>query len=215
MVRQRAGQGAAERDHLVGRQRAAGLEHGAERPGDVSGSNRTVTITPASGQSGTTRITVFVSDGLLTNSTNFTLTVGAVNTPPTISSLGNQSTAVNAPVGPLNFTIGDAQTPAASLSVSGVSANPTLVPDANLVFGGSGANRTVTINPAAGQTGSAVITLTVSDGELTASTSFTVVVTADNGGPAATYFLNEGFETPGYEMSGWTEKTRFGGHFVG
>ena len=44
------------------------------------------------------------------------------------------------------------------------SSNPALVPAANIVFGGSGANRTVTITPAANQSGTATITLTVTDG---------------------------------------------------
>ncbi len=38
------------------------------------------------------------------------------------------------------------------------------MPTANIVFGGSGANRTVTVTPAANQTGTATITVTVSDG---------------------------------------------------
>src|SRR6185295_9988115 len=54
--------------------------------------------------------------------------------------------------------------------------NPTLVPLGNLVLGGSGANRTVTVTPAAGQSGTATITVTVSDGTLSASNSFVVTV---------------------------------------
>src|SRR5258708_25740752 len=72
-------------------------------------------------------------------------------------------------VRPIDFTVGDVETPAASLTVSGGSSNQTLMPDANIVLGGTGANRTVTLTPAAGQTGTATITLTVSDGPLTSS----------------------------------------------
>jgi hypothetical protein len=50
-----------------------------------------------------------------------------------------------------------------------------LVPDANIVLGGSGASRTVTVTPASNQSGSATITLTVSDG--TASSTDTFVLT--------------------------------------
>jgi hypothetical protein len=46
--------------------------------------------------------------------------------------------------------------------LSGTSSNTTLVPNANILFGGSGANRTVTITPASGQLGMTNITLTVS-----------------------------------------------------
>ena len=54
--------------------------------------------------------------------------------------------------------------------------NTTLVPNANIVLGGSGANRTVTVTPAANQTGSATITITVSDGTNSASDSFVLTV---------------------------------------
>jgi subtilisin-like proprotein convertase family protein len=76
------------------------------------------------------------------------------------------------------FTINDADTPVNNLTVSGSSNNTTLVPNANIVFGGSGANRTVTVSPAANQTGSTTITVSVSDGELSASTSFVVTVSS-------------------------------------
>jgi hypothetical protein len=56
-----------------------------------------------------------------------------------------------------------------SLTVSGSSNNTTLVPNANIVFGGSRANRTVTVTPAANQTGSAT-TVTVSDGPIPRAT---------------------------------------------
>ena len=78
--------------------------------------------------------------------------------------------------GPVNFTVGDAETPAANLQLSGVSSNPTLVPNGNIVFGGSGTDRTVTVTPAAGQSGTATITVTVNDGPHDTSTNFVVTV---------------------------------------
>jgi len=79
---------------------------------------------------------------------------------------------------PLPFDVSDHSVTAASLAVSRVSANPTLVPNANITFGGGGLNRTVTVMPAAGQTGTALITLTVDNGSLTRSTSFLLTVAA-------------------------------------
>jgi formylglycine-generating enzyme required for sulfatase activity len=134
-----------------------------------SGANRTVTVTPASGQSGTATITVTVSDGSLSTSDTFVL---AVNAPPTISEIYTREINVNEITGALEFTINDDQTAVTSLTVSGNSSNTTLVPNANIVFGGSGANRTVTVTPASGQTGSATITVTVSDGSLSGSDTF-------------------------------------------
>ena len=68
--------------------------------------------------------------------------------------------------------MGDVETAAGSLTVSGSSSNPTLVPNGNIVFGGSGANRTVTVTPAANQTGTATITVTVSDGAVECERQF-------------------------------------------
>ena len=102
----------------------------------------------------------------------------SANTPPTITSIAGQSTASGCSAGPLAFTVGDAQTPASNLNLSGTSSSTTLVPNANITFGGSGANRTVTVTPVIGQTGNAMITLTVSDGSGNASTSFNLTVAA-------------------------------------
>ena len=78
--------------------------------------------------------------------------------------------------GRLNFTVGDAETPAVNLQLSGTSSNPTLVPNGNIVFGGSGTDRTVTVTPATGQSGTATITVTVNDGPHDISTNFVVTV---------------------------------------
>jgi hypothetical protein len=98
------------------------------------------------------------------------------NTPPTISSVANQTLTAGNSTGALTFTVGDAQVAAGSLTVTASSANQTLVPNSNIVLGGNGATRTVTVTPASGQSGTTTVTLTVSDGTLTTSTSFTVTV---------------------------------------
>src|SRR5207247_1030248 len=146
-----------------------------------SGANRTVTLTPAANQFGTATITLTVSDGQLSTSTSFQLTVNSVNDAPTITGIGNQATSAGTAVGPISFTVGDVETAAASLTVSGSSSNQTLLPNANIALGGSGANRTVTLTPAAGQTGTATVTLTVSDGSATSSGSFLLTVTSGGG----------------------------------
>jgi hypothetical protein len=140
-----------------------------------SGASRTVTVTPASGQSGTATITVTVSDGSLSASDTFVLTVNA-NTAPTISDIAAQTITEGNNTGAIAFTVGDTQTAVGSLSVSGSSSNTTLVPNANIVFGGSGASRTVTVTPASGQSGTATITVTVSDGSLSTSDTFVLTV---------------------------------------
>jgi endoglucanase len=100
------------------------------------------------------------------------------NTPPTITDIADQSIGVNNATGTIAFTIGDAETAAGNLTLTKSSSNTTLVPLANIAFGGSDASRTVTVTPAANQIGTATITVTVSDGTLTASDTFSVSVTA-------------------------------------
>ena len=144
-----------------------------------SGANRTVKLTPAANQTGSAQITVSVSDGVNKTSTSFALTVQApVNTPPTISSIADQVVVQNKATAAIPFTVGDAESSASSLTVSAISSNTGLVPNANIILGGSGANRTVKVTPVVGQIGSAQITVSVSDGVNKTSTSFTLTVQA-------------------------------------
>ena len=63
------------------------------------------------------------------------------------------------------------------------SSNTNLVPNANITLGGSGTNRALMITPATNQFGATLITLTVSDGLLSNSTSFVLTVTPVNDPP--------------------------------
>jgi len=110
-----------------------------------------------------------------------------------------------------------------NLQLSAASSNPGLVPLGNIVFGGSGANRTVTVTPAAGQTGSATITVTVNDGPNNTSTNFVVTVSPAPPPPSlmAAYGFNEGSGTVVNDVSGngnngtisgatWTTSGKYG-----
>ena len=63
-----------------------------------------------------------------------------------------------------------------TLIVWAESDNLDLVSLENIVFAGYGAARTMNITPTIGETGTANITLTVSDGSLTASNTFVLSV---------------------------------------
>src|SRR6185436_3426231 len=97
-----------------------------------SGANPTVTVTPAGGQTGTAIITVTVNDGALTAVDTFVVTVNAANTPPTISSIADKTINEDTGTGALAFTIGDAETPVGSLTLSKASSNTGLVPLNNI-----------------------------------------------------------------------------------
>jgi hypothetical protein len=137
------------------------------------GTNRTVTVTPAAGEQGQTLITLTVSDGVNTAQSSFVVTVGA----PSISVIPNQITISNVPTAAIHFTVSDAETSAGSLTVFASASNPTLLPPANVVLGGGGADRTITLTPEADQIGVSTITVSVTDGINTNSSTFRLSVT--------------------------------------
>jgi hypothetical protein len=152
-----------------------------------SDANRTITVTPVAGQIGTATITVTVFDGALSTSDSFLLTVTApINTPPTISDIADRTINEDGNTGAVPFIIGDAQTAATSLTLSVASSNTALVSTSRIALGGSGANRTVKVTPNANASGTAIITITVSDGSLTSFDRFTLSVTAVNDRPTIT-----------------------------
>ena len=98
-------------------------------------------------------------------------------TPPTISTVADQVTSPNTPVGPLAFTVGEPSLSPTNLTVLAQSLDPRLVASSGLALSGSGSNRTVTVTPTAGRAGTATILLTVIDTNgATASTEFSVNV---------------------------------------
>jgi hypothetical protein len=150
------------------------------------GSGETLVWTPAANASGTLNaFTVKAWDGALASATavQVQVSVTAVNDAPTISDIGDQTIVENGNTGAIGFTVGDVDTDLNSLGLQGGSSNTALVPLSNIVFGGSGASRAVTVSPVAGASGAATITVTVSDGALTASDTFVLTVTPINRTP--------------------------------
>ncbi len=101
---------------------------------------------------------------------------GAPDQPAVISSIPDQTIYANQTTGPIPFMVSDAETAAAYLQLNATSSAPTLVPNANILLGGSGSNRTVTVTPTPGLTGTALITVTVNDGPNNTSTNFMLTV---------------------------------------
>lgn len=103
------------------------------------------------------------------------VTPPATNTAPTISVIAPQTMNMNSSI-TVNFTIGDNETPANQLTLS-TSQHAPLVPNSGIVFGGSGANRTMTITPAPNSHGvAALFTISISDGVKTTSINFPLAV---------------------------------------
>ncbi|MCX8091896.1 MAG: Ig-like domain-containing protein, partial [Verrucomicrobiae bacterium] len=141
-------------------------------------STGSLSFTPVAKASGIATITVTVTDDGTTNNTvsrSFTVTV---NGRPWISAITNQLIAINTSTPWISFTVGDPDGSASNLVVWAESSSPALIPTNNIAFGGSGSNRTVRLTPLANQSGTATITVTVSDGLSSASTNFQLTVLA-------------------------------------
>ena len=95
---------------------------------------------------------------------------------PYINDIADQSTKQDTPTGAIDFTVDDDEAAPANLTVTAASSNTALVPDANIVLGGSGTNRTITLTPAAKQSGTTTITVTVDDGGSASIDTFVLTV---------------------------------------
>lgn len=134
-------------------------------------STPTPTDTPTSTPTATNTATPTLTP---TNTPTPTPTSG--NHPPTILVAAGGSCITSRGIGgTMNLTVADVD--GDSLTLSGSSSDPSLVPNSSIVFGGSGVNRAVTITALPPSViSSATITITVSDGTATATTTIYVLV---------------------------------------
>lgn len=111
---------------------------------------------------------------------------GDIAAPTATGTPGSQTILEDASSAPLAFTVADNVTLAANLVITASSSNTSLIPNANLVLGGSGANRTLTITPVADLNGGPVtITVKLVDEALNESQfTFTANVTPVNDPPS-------------------------------
>jgi hypothetical protein len=100
------------------------------------------------------------------------------NTAPVVSAITNVMSDQDTTVGPVEFSVNDDTTAADMLTVT-AAADGALFPADGLLVGGSGATRNLTLTPFEAATGTANITVTVSDAQGAATTrSFGVTVNA-------------------------------------
>lgn len=106
------------------------------------------------------------------------------STVPSLSRISNLSTPEDTTTLPIAFTVSDPETPATNLVLTAVSLNPTLLPQAGIVLGGHGSDRTITLSPAQDQFGAATISLMVRDADgFAVISSFELTVTPVNDPP--------------------------------
>ncbi len=135
-----------------------------------TGTNRTILVGTAAGQTGTATITLTVTDELGAQAKDtFDVTLlppppppppAPVNAPPVISDIVNQTVQAGNALS-LPFVVVDAETAASVLTVTAKAANPALVP--TLTISGADTNRTLNLVSATGQAGTTTVTVTVTD----------------------------------------------------
>src|SRR6185436_16433777 len=146
--------------------------------------NRAIRIQPGTNLFGTATVTVTVTDtDGISASTSFDLLVRSVNDLPVISTIQDQVTDEDLPRTVL-FTVSDVETSAAALILALSSSDQTLVPTNTAMFGGSASNRTVQVISGTNQSGTAFLTIMVTDSDGgVASNSFWLTINAVNDRP--------------------------------
>jgi VCBS repeat-containing protein len=146
--------------------------------------NGSFTYTPAANYNGPDTFSYRANDGTAqSNPATVTITVTPVNDTPTVAVAPGGACGSNDRSGTINLTVGDVD--GGTLTLSATSSNTALVPNGNVVFGGSGAARTMTATTVAGRTGTATLTITVGDGQATATVQVKVWA-GGNGGETFT-----------------------------
>jgi len=148
-----------------------------------------VTVNPAGNQNGTTILSLIANDGNSTTTNQVQLDVTPVNDLPSIAFPGNEANnnppTVSVAVGntiTVPVTIGDVETDPQSITLTATSNDQSKIPNGNIVLGGRGANRTLTITPLGSVGGTVTIAVTANDNTGGVTTrNLTVTVTPPPG----------------------------------
>jgi hypothetical protein len=82
---------------------------------------------------------------------------------PSISSITNYRVFPNTTIGPIDFSVSDAETEASNLVVTVTSSNPNLFPPGGQILVGADSNYTLTLQPQTNRSGQATISIVVAD----------------------------------------------------
>ncbi len=136
-----------------------------------SGKNWQFVVAPTAGGNGTSTVTVTVSDGVLTTTTTFPVTIGVNQAPVfTVANTAmDQDTTVTVPV---SWLVTDPDSLPGNLAVTATSSDTAIVANSGLTVTAAG----LTITPVPGAHGTTTITLTANDGATTVLASFVLTV---------------------------------------
>jgi hypothetical protein len=138
--------------------------------GSASVDGSTLTVTPATDYNGDITVTVSASDGSLAGTDSFTLTVTPVNDAPVVDAIADQVIDEDAL---LTLTLSASDVDGDALTFSATNGNATITVDGS----------TLTVTPEANYNGDAEVTVNVTDGEYTSTTTFILTVTPVNDAP--------------------------------
>ncbi|MDD5141456.1 MAG: Ig-like domain-containing protein, partial [Verrucomicrobiales bacterium] len=154
-------------------------------------STGSISFSPAINASGIATISVTVNDGGASNNVvtqTFTVAVNAVNSQPTLNSLGNLSINENAGLQTVNLSgiTSGAANETQTLTVTAVSSNPALIPTPTVNYTSANSTGSISFSPAINASGIATISVTVNDGGASnnvVTQTFTVAVNVFNQTP--------------------------------
>jgi VCBS repeat-containing protein len=160
-----------------GNQLSVALGSGPSHGSIALDANGSFIYTPTGNFNGSDSFTYRASDGTLTsNLATVTITVSATNDAPTVTVAAGGTCGTNDHSGTVNLAVDDVESQAAELTLSAASADPVLVPGGNVVFARNGAAWKMTVSAVDGRSGTAILTVTVSDGQDSSTVQVTVTV---------------------------------------
>jgi len=136
-------------------------------------STGSLTFAPVTNAFGTATVTVVVHDnggtangGVDSVTNTFTVTVNAVNQPPTLNAISNLAIFENASAQTVNLSgiTSGAANEIQKLTVTAISSSGTLIPKPTVKYTSPNTTGSLTFKPALHKTGTAMITVTVNDG---------------------------------------------------
>ena len=159
--------------------------------GRLTGNAPQLTYLPDPDFSGTDSFIYWVNDGQLDSLVaTVSISIQPVDDPPSISVIPNVLVDEDAPWSAA-FVVGDVESPAGDLEITAASSNESLVPSLALRISGEGADRVISADPVANQSGAAIITVTARDPQgKTTSRDFDLTVSSINDLPSISGFVD-------------------------
>ena len=146
--------------------------------GTLSGTPPNLIYQPGKDQNGVDTFSYKANDGQAdSTAATVTINITPVNDAPVVGAIPNLSIPKNRTSPPIPFTVSDVDDSVGSLKLILATSKSSIVANSGIVLGGAGTNRTLTITPVPGATGTVQITVTAGDGKTTGQNGFSLTIT--------------------------------------